>query len=204
MCKLADVLCRLFATDTSVFDAMSPAGLAKIKSLSRDHRELELRYERTTFSLHRLYGRFFDPSTVASFRKVQLDTEALVSGSAVVKFLSRSSFTPSDLDVFSNLQHVVRLGRFLMDAGYVYVPMSTVVIGGVKISEQQHLDFEDAVRLESLKSSPNTGTLADRYEFTAIAGVFNFMKKDLKVQLVACRNEPVEVVLGFYSSEFEL
>ncbi|KAK7038683.1 hypothetical protein VNI00_010567 [Paramarasmius palmivorus] len=68
-------------------------------------------------------------------------------------------------------------------------------------SEAQPLEFLQAVSDEFLKSRPNTGNVADRYEFTNIAGVFNFVNDEgLKVQIVAAEREAIEVIMGFYST----
>ncbi|KAK7032072.1 hypothetical protein VNI00_013441 [Paramarasmius palmivorus] len=171
--------------------------LARLKRVSRFVRSLVLIYEGSVFTLHRLYGSFFPASVIERFRVLLLSTRALVSGSAVVQFLSRSTFEPSDLDVFVNHVHVLVVGTFLQEVGYRFVPLTTVVRDGVKVSEQQDPDFEVAVRAEFCHSIPNTGDVADRYELTTIGGVFNFVKDGgSKVQVVSARTEPVEAILA--------
>ncbi|EEB91118.1 hypothetical protein MPER_10578, partial [Moniliophthora perniciosa FA553] len=87
----------------------------------------------------------------------------------------------------------------------VFVPADGAGILGSsflsKESVQQDDDFFKAFESETLKWSPNTGSVADRYEATTIAGVFNFRNSMGNViQLVATKVEAIEVILGFHST----
>ncbi|KAK7019409.1 hypothetical protein VNI00_018064 [Paramarasmius palmivorus] len=191
----------LFITQDSMFDALGARELAKLKGLSKSIRNMQLRYESVVFGLSRLYGPFFDNDSIRDFRILQIKTGALVSGSCVVQLLSRRPFAPSDLDVFVGKDYVLAVGEFLEKAGYTFHPLKTLQEGKVKITEEQHAHFEAAVQAEFDKPTPNTGTVADRYEFTTLAGVFNFFNPSgKKVQIVAVNHEPIEAILGFYST----
>ncbi|KAK7032394.1 hypothetical protein VNI00_013142 [Paramarasmius palmivorus] len=128
------------------------------------------------------------------FRGLQMETGALVSGSAVVQYLSRRQLSPSDLDIFVTKDYVLLIGRFLFQRGYVFSPMVTLMDGRKRLSEEQPLDFVEAVYDELIKAKPNTGEVADRYEVTEIAGVFNFVKatggNGERVQVIATEGEP--------------
>ncbi|KAK7040817.1 hypothetical protein VNI00_009413 [Paramarasmius palmivorus] len=176
--------------------------LARLKRVSRGVRNEVVFYEQVYFGLGKLYGAFFhSQDAIAEFRRLQLLTGALVSGSAVVSYLSRARFRPSDLDVFVGKQWALLVGQFLMKQGYSFVPLTTVFIRKRLRSEAQPSTFVEAITDEFMKARPNTGTVADRYEMCGIAGVFNFCKKGgPKVQIVAVCQEPIAVILGFYST----
>ncbi|KAK7032073.1 hypothetical protein VNI00_013442 [Paramarasmius palmivorus] len=192
----------VFVLSNATFCFLSPLELARLKMVSRSVRREVLSYEAVAFSLRGLYGPFFGSlSSISLFRQLQLGTGALVLGSALVQFLSRSSFTPSDLDVFVAKDGIISIGTFLAASGYRFVPLSSVKEGNVVRSEAQPPDFRQAVRNEFFKSRPNTGDFADRYEYSGIAGVFSFTNDDgMKVQIVAAERQPIEVILGFYST----
>ncbi|KAK7044047.1 hypothetical protein VNI00_007762 [Paramarasmius palmivorus] len=173
-----------------------------LKKVSWSMRHEVSQYEKTVFGLEALYGTFFEkPEDIEAFRVYQAKSEALVSGSALVRVLSRGEFDPSDLDVFVNLVYVLGLGDLLRRFGFRFVPFSTVFDGRRRKSVQQDPDFKKAVQAEFSSRSPNTGTVAERYDDYTIAGVFNFENDDhRRIQIVATRHEPIEAILGFYST----
>ncbi|KAK7049486.1 hypothetical protein VNI00_005517 [Paramarasmius palmivorus] len=184
------------------FDLLSPETMARLKRVSRGVRGQVTFYEDVYFAVDKLYGHFFKTAeSIEEFRRLQLLTGALVSGSAVVSFLSHARFSPSDLDVFVRQRWALDVGLFLLKLGYTFVPLATVLVGKKRRSEAQPANFMEALTDEFMKARPNTGSVADRYEMTGIAGVFNFCKSGgPKVQVVAVHQEPIAVILGFYST----
>ncbi|KAK7020667.1 hypothetical protein VNI00_017657 [Paramarasmius palmivorus] len=185
-----------------IFDELPAKDLARVRATSRAIRGQLNMYDKSTFGIEKLYGHFFPTeSEQTTFRKKQAQTEALVSGSTLVKVLSRENFVPSDLDVFLNHANVMSLGQCIKELGYEFDPLPTVIEGNRTKSVQQMAVFEEAVVVELATWKPNTGDIADRYEGSAIAGVFNFKKGEQKrIQLVATRSDPIEAILGFHST----
>ncbi|KAK7032217.1 hypothetical protein VNI00_013391 [Paramarasmius palmivorus] len=187
---------------TPLFDALPLQDIARLRSVSNALNSDVRQYDHSAFGFEKLYGQFFPlESQRTIFLKKQAETEALVSGSTLVSVLSRDGFKPSDLDVFLQQKHVMSMGQTIMELNYKFVPLSTVMEGNKKKSEQQMDIFEEAVLAELSSWVPNTGDITDRYKNSAIAGVFNFAKDSgEKIQLVATRGEPIEAILGFHST----
>ncbi|KAK7018724.1 hypothetical protein VNI00_018284 [Paramarasmius palmivorus] len=185
-----------------IFDALNPADLMTAKKLSWALRCQVSQYERTTFGLNAIYGPFFKSfDDIERFRTFQSDSGALVSGSVLVRVLSRRGFTPSDLDLFVRTGRVLDSGKLLGSLGYKFKPLSTVMEGKRVKSLEQSPVFPEAVDAALASHHPGAGTVAERYDDCSVAGVFNFRNEDgMNVQVVATKGEPVEAILGFYST----
>ncbi|KAK7019647.1 hypothetical protein VNI00_018032 [Paramarasmius palmivorus] len=191
-----------YPAQAPLFDSLGPDDLMRVKRVSWALRCEVERYEKAAFGINVLYGPFFESNgDIERFRIVQGKYGALVSGSALVRVLSRERFDPSDLDVFVNKDGILEVGKLLVTLGYSFLPLATVQEGSRKTSVEQSSDFVLAVEAEFSTKAPNTGTVAERYDESAVAGVFNFLnKRGKQIQLVATRGEPIEAILGFYST----
>ncbi|KAK7039288.1 hypothetical protein VNI00_010193 [Paramarasmius palmivorus] len=128
-----------------------------------------------------LYQGFLKAEDIDCFRAMQRKTGAIVSGSVLVERLSNAAFEPRDLDVFVKERGTLDAGACLSQCGFEFTPLPDRQVGGRRETKQQPAIFVDAVDTEFADWNPNTGTVADRYDCTHIAGVFNFVNKEKKV-----------------------
>ena len=104
-------------SQSSIFDCLTPLELAQLAKTSRAFRVAVEEYLQSTFSHHMLLRPFFADTT--SFRAMQARTATLLSGTAVLDFLSRRNVTASALDVHVYPQHYTTVTTWLADAGYI-------------------------------------------------------------------------------------
>ncbi|KAI0716941.1 hypothetical protein C8Q76DRAFT_617621 [Earliella scabrosa] len=141
------------------------------------------------FNINKSLSRFFlHPS---SFRSLQARTGTLISGSTALQFFDRSFYPDTGLDIFVHKPHRREVGRWLLGAGYDFVP-----------EPHQDPDFEIAI-LDAIS------TAADGHGFHAldgIASILNFAKssleedKTMKVHMIVAENTPMEVILSTHST----
>lgn len=153
-------------------------------------------YIKRAFNINRLLKRFF--SEVIAFRTLQARTGTLISGSVALQFFDREFYPCSDLDLYVHMRHRREVGRWLMQHNYCFVPATHQAVG-----------FEEAAT-EAL-----SGLGENLYGMPGVAAILNFVREEegtvaasagntssaLKVQLIVSRRTPMEVILGFHSSE---
>ncbi|KAK7044045.1 hypothetical protein VNI00_007760 [Paramarasmius palmivorus] len=173
-----------------------------MRRVSSSVRQQVTEYDAVAFCLNNLYGPFFHADKITEFRRVQAKTRALVSGSALVSFLSRGAFEPSDLDVFVPCPGLLLIGEFLLDEGFTFEPI------GARSEDEQSLSRREL--FTKMVSAPRSSWLEDvktildeSYDELTLGGVFNFVSEGGKtVQLIGTKCEPIEFILQFYSSKF--
>ena len=144
-------------------------------------------YIKRAYDIHRVLRQYFtDP---LSFRYLQAYTGTVISGSTALQFFDRSFYPESDLDIYAPKAWGNEVGRFLLRAGYAFVP-----------HRSQHPNFDTAVFARRVVSAT-----AVYGNFKGIAGVFNFVKtapdgRTLKIQLIVAVRSPIEVILRYHSS----
>ena len=84
------------------------------------------------FDVNRILGRYF--AAPRAFRYLQACTGTLISGSSALQFFDRSFYPSSDLDLYVSKVWGLRVGRFLFQEGYSFVP-----------SQHQHPTFQVAI-----------------------------------------------------------
>ncbi|KAK7021331.1 hypothetical protein VNI00_017433 [Paramarasmius palmivorus] len=191
-----------YLAQVPIFDEMTPSEIETFRKVCRSTRNQVQAYDDIVFGVTNIYRSFF-PSAVdiENFRVLLARTGGIVSGSVLVKVLSRKDFQPADLDVFVRSCHAQMFGKFLLDIGFVFIPLATKIEGNRRCTIEQNPDFYLAVKAELSSWTPNTGNIADRYDNSALAGVFTFVHKEGgKIQIVATRTEPIDVILGFHST----
>lgn len=174
-----------------VFEDLSPATLFRLARCSRKLYHAVLSYVDYAFDIDARLGLFFSNPT--SFRTLQARTNTLISGSAALQFFDRSYYEGSDLDLYTPIEHHLEVGDWLIREGYTFRP-----------GKWQPASFKQAALKIVDKVAPSRRT----YRWKGIAGVFDFVResksgREDKVQVVvALRGQsPMEVVLGFHSSE---
>jgi hypothetical protein len=135
---------------------------------------------------------YFTPSETNQFRIIQAFTGLLVSGSAAFQlFIRRSRCDPrvstSDLDLYMEHRYGLIVGKFLVWCQYEFVARL-----------DQFRDFAMAVT----EVEGKIRGYADRNysDGRGFAGVYNFVKGGMKIQLITARNSALDIVLNFHSS----
>lgn len=124
-----------------------------------------------------------------AFRYLQACTGTVISGSTALQFFDRSFYPESDLDIYVPMAWRLKVGHYLSEQGYRFVPNSI-----------QHPNYDVAV------SERRVITATARYgNLRGIAGVFTFKKRgadgeERKVQIMVAVRSPIEVIFRFHSS----
>ncbi|KAH8801906.1 hypothetical protein DL96DRAFT_1634551 [Flagelloscypha sp. PMI_526] len=77
-------------------------------------------YMHRVFSVDRILSRFFTPEEIIELRRIQAETDFVISGSAAVQFFERISYPNSDLDLYIDEQQMEKLALFMEKSGYAF------------------------------------------------------------------------------------
>ncbi|KAL5514377.1 hypothetical protein ACEPAG_2465 [Sanghuangporus baumii] len=156
-------------------------------------------YMDRVFDINKHLKRFF--SYPLSFRVMQAQTGAIVSGSSALQFMGRMVYPQSDLDIFVAIRNAQEVCDWIVyhgGKGYRFTPTDRQVARGI-------LDVATALEIHGCN---------DQYEHNPIAtedwnfycknkrAVLNFMSEDDErcVQVIVTHNTPMECVLSFHST----
>ncbi|KAL0060391.1 hypothetical protein AAF712_012842 [Marasmius tenuissimus] len=150
-------------------------------------------YQRRIYRIGRFLQRFFTLPQILRFREVQVEEGYLISGSVALQFFANVEWPDSDLDLYCYPGHFRRLVKLIGLFGYRYVPpaggASTLAWALKEVHRKLHLAGPYGV-------------------LKAIVYVFSFQKqylgKKTKIQIMVCRNSPMEVILSFHSCAWHL
>ncbi|KAK7022062.1 hypothetical protein VNI00_017044 [Paramarasmius palmivorus] len=188
---------------TPIYDGLSADDLARMKQVSVEVNNQMQEYHAASFSPHKLYDSFFSSEeTITSFRIRQAQCKALVSGSALVAFLSRGAFVPSDLDILIPAENVISMGSFILDTDeYGLVDGST----SVQFDASKQAKMEAFVKVASLPRDLRPihakTILEDGYDELTTSGIFTFANNQGKrIQIIGTKCQPIEFVLHSYST----
>jgi len=185
---------------------LSPVERIRYSLASRQSYQLVSSYNSSTFRIWRILSRYFDtPSDIAHFRSLQYRLGVFISGSSALQFFDNTNYPGSDLDLYVDLGRAEALLRFLLESGYVFAP----IMDQPGNWEQA---FEQALRKRSsMTDAEHTASVSaefpqwEGYTGIGMAAVFNFRKHGQRgkhIQVIACRNTPLEVILHFHSSAY--
>ena len=173
-----------------VFDFCSPTSFLRVSRTSRSAHMAVRTYMQKAFSINRILSRFFN--SPLEFRRVQAETDTLISGSSILQLFDRSFYPGSDLDIYTCQDSDLQLiASFLLTEGYEYVP-----------DQDQNDDFEKAL----LDARIDDGLEARSGAGHELLAVFTFenrasCKDPLRVELVMTHHHPFEIILEFHSSK---
>ena len=159
-----------------------------------------------------------------AFRSLQAATGTLISGSSALQFFDRKVWPESDLDLYAYARHRREVGRWLLAEGYRYKPAKFQHPNFEVEVKQCVLDRPNGIYsmpgvlaiFTFVKPLPQAEPATPpRRRGTPIEGVFSATEsevsdeeseegrqpKELKVQIIVAKNAPMEVILGFHSSE---
>ncbi|KAF9259953.1 hypothetical protein L218DRAFT_907716 [Marasmius fiardii PR-910] len=142
---------------------------------------------------------YFNSEDIERFRTLQYTTGLLISGSTALSFFTREVYSTSDLDLYIEVEFSLHVAYFLISCGYKFEPSNTEW-------KQQPERIEEAVedmyrRFGTAQPQPWThfdGRPA--YSWNGIGDVWNFVRGEKKIQVIACAPTPLSVILGFHST----
>ncbi|KAI0745564.1 hypothetical protein C8Q76DRAFT_605408, partial [Earliella scabrosa] len=169
-----------------IFLYCSPMALLRLSRTCSEAFRAVQDYIRLAFDINKHLLTFF--SRPQEFRSLQARTGSLISGSMALQFFNRTRYPDAGLDVFVHKCHRQEVGRWLLQAGYQFVPRP-----------HQDSDFEAAV-LDTISISPD-----GFYALDGISSMLTFVRKchddiETKVQMVVAENAPMEVILSTHST----
>lgn len=195
-----------------ILSGLSPVTLLLLSRTCRAAYHAVSSFKGTAYNIDRLISRFFPSSLLThshlhararAFRSLQARTGTLISGSVALQFFDRQVWTESDLDLYVHMRHRREVGMWLMEEGYKFKP-----------TEFQNPRFDVEV-LECVARRPN-----GIYSMPGVMAILTFVKplprsrtaaaaeggdvqtpQELKVQVIVAKNTPMEVILGFHSSD---
>ncbi|KAK7019650.1 hypothetical protein VNI00_018035 [Paramarasmius palmivorus] len=157
-----------------VCDELSFSDLASFNRASKSTQSHFEDYCQTTFSPYKLYGPFFSSiENITEFRVCQARHGALVSGSALVSFLSRGSFVPGDLDVFVPSAGVVGIGLQLLKSNLKFVSSPLGNHDDLSLEDQKETFIKAATAPRSSWLEDVKTILEEGYDELTISGVFH-------------------------------
>jgi len=118
------------------------------------------------------------------------ESKAVISGSQIVQFFDRRTFPGSDMDIYVSEPSAPVVGNWLEKNGYRYTGSY-----GVYAS----LPLEESLARSILRRNKLTNALNTS---TSIRGVYNYGKKDRRIQVIVLSINPLKHILfEFHSSE---
>ena len=159
-----------------------------------------------------------------AFRSLQAATGTLISGSSALQFFDRKVWPESDLDLYAFARHRREVGRWLLAEGYRYKPAKFQHPNFEVEVKQCVVDRPNGIYsmpgvlavFTFVKPLPQPGpTVPPMRTASPIEGVISATEseasdeegeeggppKELKVQIIVAKTAPMEVILGFHSSE---
>ena len=95
------------------------------------------KYMAEAFNMNTIYSKFFNTDEdILSFRREIAKAGALVSGSQVVQYFSRSHYAGSDLDVYVHYHESEYIAMCLLELGYKYVPSRSKAVGWSQLCDE--------------------------------------------------------------------
>ena len=125
---------------------MSGYNAAEILRLMRTSKAFEVMardFLRRAYNVNKPLRRFFqDP---IAFRVMQYETGTVVSGSFALQFFVRSYYLTADLDLYVTHSGAEKVGSWLQENGYTYVPAKKKTAGkgheAAPLVQRRHLFF---------------------------------------------------------------
>ncbi|KAK7696085.1 hypothetical protein QCA50_000728 [Cerrena zonata] len=174
-----------------VFFFCSPGSLLCLSRTCSSVHTMVQAYMQRVFKIERILSRFF--TSPISFRRIQAETGTLISGSTILQFFDRSFYPKSDLDLYvSWISDYFMIADFLSKEGYKYVPRPG-----------QHAVFNVAAGEDAFDRSDSAYGEVDEvlHVFTWKKYPEGRLEDPLRIQLIVSTDDPINVILGFHSSE---
>ncbi|KAK7438237.1 hypothetical protein VKT23_018168 [Stygiomarasmius scandens] len=167
----------------------SAADRCSLKRTSHLWKDVVERWEQVSYSIEAFLGTWFpDPVALKEFRRVQKRTHFVISGSSALRFLCCQQFTPSDLDIYVNVDTFREVLDFVHRQSYRFVPTAN--------QAPSIWNATDAVQTTQDATSPPG---MSSYYSTPVSSVFKFVNGDLAIDVVVCFCV-AQAILTFHSS----
>ncbi|TFK26737.1 hypothetical protein FA15DRAFT_636806 [Coprinopsis marcescibilis] len=169
-----------------ILSGLEPGDSVRLARTCKTAREAVNDFFSRGYNIDKLLLRFFpDPNL---FRRLQARTATLISGSSALQFLDRVFYPDSDLDLYTPRRGAREVGKWILSQGYSYC------------STEQSPDFSESVDDLLEDEIPDDYVRGTSYKTTGIAGVYEFRKGPLVVQLIAARRSPFHAITCFHST----
>ncbi|KAK7040371.1 hypothetical protein VNI00_009841 [Paramarasmius palmivorus] len=155
---------------------------------------------RRAFKVEKVLLRYFDHEEIRRFRILQHAIGFIVSGSTALSFFTREPVYPnSDLDIYVDVWWCAILLHFLESQGYNYQP---IITENKRQSRDVYQTLDEALSRSQEEWNGHLGFLGgeEHYFNRGIKEVFNFVRNGRKIQVIACAETPLEVILEFHST----
>ncbi|KAJ3723376.1 hypothetical protein C8R42DRAFT_720496 [Lentinula raphanica] len=148
---------------------------------------------RRAYTIKRILCPFFDSDEICEFRELQANTGLVISGSAALQFFNREVYdtdtNKTDLDTYCFLSQAVTVANWLMSKDFRFRPRN----------DQLYTFRDDWNRVR--KPSTNSVVLhSDDYPTRMFTAIWDFVRNDRVVQVIAVRGSIMGAVLGFHST----
>ncbi|KAF9062967.1 hypothetical protein BDP27DRAFT_1232871, partial [Rhodocollybia butyracea] len=174
--------------EDAVLDCLNARELIAFSRTSKSLHRVVLGYLLRAYSIFAILEPFFTAAQTNQFRIIQAFTGLLISGSTALQLFIRRSrcdprFSTSDLDLYVEHRYSSIVGKFLIWCQYEFV---------------DHPDFDVAVAegARKMRGYPNH----DYPDGRGFAGVYNFVKAGMKIQLITACNSALDIILNFHST----
>lgn len=195
--KLTDVrlFLRLGTADDYLLRCLSPGELFKVSMSTTSAQNAVAAFMKRAYRLEPFLAPFFTPQQYVVFQEIQAHTGLIILGSVAMQFFLRVRYEQSDLDLYVNHRHIGVVHEFLLAAGYIY----TEILPGECFSAAK-VRLDEVFRFSMTFCSNTTSAT---YSGRGLFAVLCYTKGDeTKIDLVTTLFSPIQVVLGFHSSEF--
>lgn len=193
----------------ALFANSTPGTIHCISRTCRVARRAVLDYTSRAFDINDNLHRFV--ANPDDFRRMQLSTGCIISGSFALQFMDRTFYPGSDMDLYVDDDNALAVGEWILEfsgRGYRFAPRECQADNFLdawgevprppnRVGLWGH--NEDSIADNFEEENVN----ADEYGFTGYhSGVFSFYTRrgNTMIQLIACKTSPMNVVLSFHSS----
>lgn len=174
-----------------IFSCLSPPAIIFCSRTSRLLYRASKDFNRRSYNITNHLSHFFD--NPSSFRNIQATTGAVISGSNAIQFLDRCFYDGSDLDIFVDQFHALKVAKWLIKSeGYLYKPF-----------RGQDVDIGISLMFTEIERDVINGCLlqSDEYRGSGVSAIFEFLKEgDKKVQLITTAVSPIHCILSFHTT----
>ena len=120
-----------------IFDFSDTRTLLNWMATCRTLQATTKQYIAQAFDMNIIYRKFFDTDEdILIFRRQMAKAGALVSGSQVVQYFSRSHYAGSDLDLYVHHLESEYIAICLLELGYKYVPSRSKALGWSQLCDE--------------------------------------------------------------------
>ncbi|KAL0572832.1 hypothetical protein V5O48_009132 [Marasmius crinis-equi] len=183
-----DTLLQVVAFDMFL-PLFTAAELSRMLRVSRRFNHTIGVYRRNLHDIDKLLLMFFTLLEIRLFRNLQAHDRFLISGSIALQYFAGVVWPDSDLDIYCYPRKFARLARLLRRIGYEYTgrPGSSADL---------------SIAIQNIRDGTQTFHVYGQTH--AVMAVLTFKRMVggclKKVQLIICKNSPMEAILNFHST----